>query len=228
MEVRDAIHERKSIRAFAGIPVSRADIEAILEAGIAAPSKGNCQPWEFYVLSGKAKSDLDGMLLNLLKTDLIPSMKLSESGDAKATEAQSRAERRSARNKAEISGVLAARGLTFDDFMLEGTFSFFNSPTAILVYVDGAFAKDLTHILSVGAAVQNMLLAATGLGLGACWIGGVWRYTKEINAKLSIPAEKRLMSSIALGYADEGSPMVGYKSTRDPISEFVKWIGFEE
>lgn len=50
MDVFEAINGRRSIRAFKDEPVSEEDLRRILEAGIAAPSAGNCQPWDFVVV----------------------------------------------------------------------------------------------------------------------------------------------------------------------------------
>jgi nitroreductase len=227
MEVINAIVGRRSIREFKSDLVSSEDITMIIEAALAAPSKGNSQIWEFVVVTGEKKRVMDEMLLNLLKTDLIPSMKLSESDEVTSNDALKKAEMRSSRHRQEISKILSPLGLSVDEFMLEGTFSFFGAPVAILIFVDEVFAKDLPHTLSVGAAVQNILLAAMDKGLGTCWIGGVWRYTKDIRTYLGIPDNKKLFSAIALGHPDNNSPINRYKSTRDDINEFVRWIGFE-
>jgi len=50
MEFSEVIHGRRSIRHFQETSVPRAEIEAILEAAIVAPSAGNIQPWRFFVL----------------------------------------------------------------------------------------------------------------------------------------------------------------------------------
>ncbi|MEM4724506.1 MAG: nitroreductase family protein [Candidatus Hadarchaeum sp.] len=50
MDVFEAIKGRRSIRSFIPEPIKDADLEKILEAGIAAPSAGNCQPWEFVIV----------------------------------------------------------------------------------------------------------------------------------------------------------------------------------
>lgn len=50
MDVFEAIKGRKSIRGFVPEPIKDEDLEKILEAGIAAPSAGNCQPWEFVIV----------------------------------------------------------------------------------------------------------------------------------------------------------------------------------
>ncbi len=227
MEVIEAIERRKSIRAFRPDPVSREDLTRLIGAAVAGPSKGNSQIWEFIGVTGEKKRAMDKMLLELLKTDLIPSMKLSESDDITPSDALRKAERRSSHNEREMSKILSPLGLSFEKFMLEGTFTFFNAPVAILVFVDEAFSRDLPHILSVGAAVQNILLAATDMGLGTCWIGGVWRYTRHIRKLLKVPDSKKLLSAVALGYPDLNSPINIYRSPRGDIGEFVKWIGFD-
>lgn len=226
MELIEAIRQRKSIRAFKSDPVLKENIQKILSAGIAAPSKGNSQIWEFIAVTGKKKREMDEMLLRLLKTDLIPSMKLGDAEDNN-NETLKKIEKRVSSHKEEMSQVLLPLGLSFDDFMLEGTFTFFNAPAAILVFVDDAFSKDLPHILSVGASVQNILLTATAMGLGACWIGGVWRYTKNIREILNISGNKKLLSSIAIGYPDVNSPINRFKATREDLSGFIRWVGFD-
>jgi len=50
MELFEAIKGRRSIRRFRPDSVGDKDLENILEAAIAAPSAGNCQPWEFIVV----------------------------------------------------------------------------------------------------------------------------------------------------------------------------------
>ncbi len=57
----------------------------------------------------------------------------------------------------------------------------------------------------LAAATQNILLEATSLGLGTCWLG-IYpiaikeKYTKEI---LGVPEDVRVLSLIAVGYGDE-------------------------
>ena len=47
------IFARRSIRAFTDEPVSEADIQSLLEAGMAAPSGSNRQPWHFVVTTDR-------------------------------------------------------------------------------------------------------------------------------------------------------------------------------
>ncbi|MBB6214227.1 nitroreductase [Anaerosolibacter carboniphilus] len=48
-----AIFERRSIRKYLDIQISKENIELILKAGMSAPSAGNGQPWQFIVLNDK-------------------------------------------------------------------------------------------------------------------------------------------------------------------------------
>lgn len=47
----DIIFSRRSIRLYADEPVSEADIQSLLEAGMAAPSASNRKPWYFVVVT---------------------------------------------------------------------------------------------------------------------------------------------------------------------------------
>ncbi len=56
MDVTEAIHSRRSIRQFTDRPVSREEIERVLEAAVAAPNHRLTQPWRFYVLGPVARN----------------------------------------------------------------------------------------------------------------------------------------------------------------------------
>jgi nitroreductase len=49
------IFKRVSIRKYEDRPVEQEKVEKILRAAMAAPSAGNQQPWEFYVVTDKEK-----------------------------------------------------------------------------------------------------------------------------------------------------------------------------
>lgn len=64
MDALETIMARRSVRAYLDKPVSKADIETLLKAGMAAPSGMNRQPWEFYVLeSEEAKKAAEEVLV---------------------------------------------------------------------------------------------------------------------------------------------------------------------
>ena len=53
METWDAIRARRNVRQYTDEPVTRADLERILEAGRRAPSSTNWQPWHFVVVTDR-------------------------------------------------------------------------------------------------------------------------------------------------------------------------------
>lgn len=59
-EILDAIRKRRSIRSFKPDPIPQEVVGALLEAARWAPSAGNLQPWEFYVVTDPGvKSSLE-------------------------------------------------------------------------------------------------------------------------------------------------------------------------
>lgn len=63
-------------------------------------------------------------------------------------------------------------------------------------------AKDTKYYLEDGsAATENILLAATSLGIGSCWIAGDKKaYAADICKYLQVPGGYKLISIISLGY----------------------------
>jgi nitroreductase len=55
VETWDALRARRNVRMFSPQPVAAADIDRILEAGRRAPSAGNWQPWDFVVVTDRAR-----------------------------------------------------------------------------------------------------------------------------------------------------------------------------
>ena len=55
MQTWDAITSRRNVRSFAGQPVSPAHLDRILEAARRAPSSRNNQPWDFVLVTDRAR-----------------------------------------------------------------------------------------------------------------------------------------------------------------------------
>jgi len=55
METWDAVRARRNVRQYADEPIARADLDRILDAGRRAPSAGNWQPWDFVVVTDRAR-----------------------------------------------------------------------------------------------------------------------------------------------------------------------------
>lgn len=161
-EVLKVISERRSVRKFGEGQLADADLQAILEAGLQAPSGHNDQSWFFSVVQDKEliKALSDGSKQEMQK---IPLDWIAELG------------------KNEKYNI------------------YYNAPTIVLVATKkGA----VSPIPDASAAIQNMLLAATSLGLASCWIGFTKFYfnSLERNAQVGIPVDYEVQYGVALGY----------------------------
>ncbi|VBB06944.1 nitroreductase [Lucifera butyrica] len=78
----------------------------------------------------------------------------------------------------------------------------------------------IKHVQAIGAAIQNMLLVAHGLGLGTCWIGEILKNADKVRDLLNIAADLQLMAVLSVGY-----PGKDPKSRRKIVSEnIVGWF----
>lgn len=77
---------------------------------------------------------------------------------------------------------------------------------------------NVVDVQSVGAAIQNMLLAATDLGLGTLWICDVFYAYDELCEWLEQSGQ--MIAAVSLGYADE-SPNA---RSRKPVEEVTTWL----
>ena len=74
------------------------------------------------------------------------------------------------------------------------------------------------------AATENILVAAAGLGLGACWIAGDKKsYAGRVASLLNAPAEIKLISLISLGFPADEIPK---DRKRRPLNEVLHWQRF--
>jgi nitroreductase len=76
---------------------------------------------------------------------------------------------------------------------------------------------DMANIQSIGAAIENMLLTATDLGLGSLWICDVFFAYREICQWLD--EKDQLIAAVSFGYPDE-SPE---PRPRNKLSDVVEW-----
>ncbi len=58
MDLKDAIYGRRTVRKFKANDISEDVVHEILEAGTWAPSHGNNQPWEFWIIGSQTRKKL--------------------------------------------------------------------------------------------------------------------------------------------------------------------------
>jgi nitroreductase len=69
--------------------------------------------------------------------------------------------------------------------------------------VDNKAAPEWEQILSVGAACQNLIVAATSLGFGAQWITEWTAYSPGVREALGLAPNERIAGFVYIGTAKE-------------------------
>jgi nitroreductase len=70
-------------------------------------------------------------------------------------------------------------------------------------------------------AMQNLILTATELGLGTCWIGAFKE--KEVKKALNIPKNIRVVAMTPLGYPGETKTVATERKPLTEIVHYEKW-----
>ncbi len=90
----------------------------------------------------------------------------------------------------------------------------------ICVFLDKKESYDYTKdCQAIGACIENMLLTATSLGIGSCWIGEILDRQTEVKELLQVDKDRYdLMAIISLGYPLRKNAA---RTQRKPLSECV-------
>jgi nitroreductase len=181
---------RRSIRKFESQPVPAEDIEYFVRAATRAPSGCDSQCWRFVAVKDRA-------VIDRLREAVIDRLEeLLAIGEERLSADYRAAKRKNVSFFANAPLVIAV-------FM---TGAKYYDPLLIDVlkqhgYEGEALMKFFNHydLLSVGAAIQNLLLAVHEKGYGACWMNEPALAGAAINQILGIPAEQRFISLIPVG-----------------------------
>lgn len=175
-ETLRSIRNRHSVRLFTNRPVAEADLSTILDAANRAPSAHNQQSWRFIVLRNEKKHALAELVSGRAGDFPRPSSILL---------------RMAARSIIGAPVVVAVANT--GELIRHGS---------ELFQVDKEAARDFfrtMEIQSSAAAVENLLLAATSLGLGSVWLGILFLMKQEVLNFLGEPAGE-FMAVIPVGY----------------------------
>ena len=177
----DSIIERRSIRKYKEVEVSKDQIEMLVEAALKAPSAKNRQPWKYIVYSESAKNELLDIMEAALDKESETHLLLPDSAsgipDAYNT-------LKIMRQAPVLIIVMNTNG--------KSPFESIDSDDRI---------TEICDTLSIGASIENMLLKATEIGLGTLWIANTCFAYKDLVG--AIGEEGQLIGAIAVGYADE-------------------------
>lgn len=193
----NAIHARRMIRRYTDQPIARETVERLIDAAIRAPSPHNRQPWRFVVVTGDARARLatamGAQLRAELRRDGVPADVIEKDV------AQSRGRITSA--QACVVACLSMRDMDVYPDVRRNT------------------AERWMAVQAVAAACQNILLAATDLGLGACWMCAPLFCPEVVRTTLALSEDWEPQAMITLGYPADG----GRERERKSIDDVCLW-----
>jgi nitroreductase len=93
-----------------------------------------------------------------------------------------------------------------------------SAPLSISVFLDtSASYHREKDIAAVGACIQNILLGAHSLGLGAVWLGEILKNKEKVSAVLNAPASFELIAVITIGFYENSPGKAGRKELEEIV-----------
>jgi len=216
MDLIKTIQERRSVRAFKTDAIPKETLEEILKLAIQAPSAINLQPWEFVVVTGEERERLSRRLIKAYKEKQI------SCGPGNVKPLPKTVTIRGAKTLEMMNPFFEEMKADPNQFINEGSCNFYGAPVAILICLDDSFPK--ARLVDIGLVLGYLLLIAHEYGLGTCPIGLITAYEDEIKELLNIPENKMVVIGVAVGYPDSKTPINRFKSSREDIGDFIRWI----
>ncbi len=207
-DVIQTIYARHSTRKFASDPVPEDVILTLLECARWAPSGSNQQPWFFDVVK---ETDRITAIADIIDHGYDAFLNTILDNNARA----------------HIAGygkylgfirfaplVIAVSAKPYESFLSKKLKKYgIDNPFSAIGVCPAS--------LSIGAAVENMLLAAESLGFSSCWMTGPMIFQKELEKFFNMRSPWHLVSLLAIGRpcADEQANRVRFSLSE--ISSFA-------
>jgi len=196
LNLLSVFRSRRSVKEYLPKKVSNGVLLRILEASRWAPSAHNAQPWRFIVIQDSAtKQRLAKAMASRWNEDM------GKDGVPK--------EQRESLVKASVERFENAPILIIACLSMENMDEYSDERRKKIEYV--------MAVQSVAAAIENMLLAAHGEGLGSCWFCAPLFCQDMVRKILKIPQHVDPQALITLGYpTDKPNP-----TSRKALEEIV-------
>lgn len=205
----EVIRSRRSIRSYAPRPVDRVLLDQVFEAARWAPSSRNGQPWLFVVFAGAPQI---ARVCSLLDERAVAVIRSSE---ADPHLARFVAHCRSYFHVLRDSPVLVAA-------CYKPSGQIFEQSVAAHFADPGGFTAWSPNLLSLGMAVQNLLLCAHAAGLGACFHSSPVPFLRgPLHELAGLPTRLELAGFLTLGWPATAASATAPR--RKPLAHLMRW-----
>lgn len=221
MNVYDALEQRKSTRAFLSDPVPREVIERILNGARHAPSGTNTQPWQVAMISGEAKKQLEVRLLEAFQAGQPEKMDYLYYPLEWMEPFKSR--RRACGLQLYSTLKIERADKAEQRALWQRNYTAFEAPAVLFFFMHPIMKTG--SFLDYGMFLQSLMLCAVSEGLATCPQAALGQYPEIVKKCLGYDDEQILVCGMALGYEDKSAPINNYRTSREPITEFTRFIG---
>lgn len=184
MEALEAIRTRRSLRQLSARPVPHETIDDLLELAATAPAPHHTRPWRYVIVLPRSRERLIAAMGEAWRADL--------ERDGHPPELIERLLRKSRRQISEAPALILAC-LTREGLR--------DWPDDRRARNEWSMAQQ-----SVGAAMQNIMLAAHAMGLSSYWISAPLFAPEACADALALPDGWIAQAFVVLGYADGAVP----------------------
>ena len=187
----DVLYARRTVREFTAEPVAPEPVRRAIAAALTAPAPHHSTPWRFALVESAAAR-------TRLLDDMLAAWQQDLRGDGFTAEQIARRVRRG--EPLRRAPLIIVPCLVAD---------------AAHAYPDPArnTAERSMFLVSVGAAVQNLLVALAVEGLGSCWVSSTLFCQPVAARALGLPAGWEPMGAVGVGHPAASPPS---RPPRDP------------
>jgi nitroreductase len=187
MELKEAILKRTSVRNFTDEKVSEEDLRELVRRAGAAPSINNSEPWKFIAITNEDLLKELGEVVRVKYKSLIPEE------DERVTDTIRKQVTKFASFFSDAPAVIAVVAKPYTAVIDEILVS------TGLTHDEMNKLRNYPDIQTYGAAIQNILLTAVELNLGACWLTGPMVAKNELERILKIESPEKLIAFVVVG-----------------------------
>ena len=210
---------RHSCRAFTPETVDRTVLERVLAMAQRTATWCNAQPWTSYVLSGDT--------LERTREALTAHVTGGAAKEPDLLDPETYTGERLARRRQAGFALYGALGIGREDRESRGrqhmeNFRFFGAPHVVVV----TLAEELREYgaVDIGAYIATLLLAAESMGLASIPQAAPALYAPALREALVVPADERIVATVALGYEDTEAAANAFRVPRAGLEESVQFL----